>query len=327
MVFRHPPRTTAPASKIAGCRSAVLYKAYIPDRWLRNYIPRRMDDDHNDWRLPYISELNILRTNHQLHAEAAPFFYARNRFRLMLGIYPHVHCKGSAWDFVDDLASMSISKANLRLMRHIHLRVRIFDFPGDSDWCSGSPNIVLPDWNWCHHYAKSSYLDVKTALDRFADVMQGEHRLRSLSVRLHGFVLGRLDAVDRIQNALEPLGSIYGIQEVYMGRVTLDFAEKMVRVMQAKSLAVEKIPESYGKRKIRSSKGTQKKQSYKLQPYMASRYKFLAEDGNAGSGKAEGEVARRTKVCLRYALPFRVVLYYRLDSQGRVKFQEAIAPH
>ncbi|KAL8799076.1 MAG: hypothetical protein Q9182_006172 [Xanthomendoza sp. 2 TL-2023] len=321
VVYRYPRRTTAPASKIASCGGGVLYKAYIPDDRNKDSVNRDIDGDHHDWRLPYIPDLNLLLTNRQLLAEAAPFFYGGNKFHLMLGINPHARCKVPAWDFVDDLAS--ISKENLRFIRSMELRLRAFDFSGDFHLHYGVHGFVLRDWNWSRCYAKSSYLDIKAGLERFADVMRGEHRLRSLNVLIDGFIMRRFDAVDRIQNALEPLASIYGIQHVSMGRVTLDFAKKMVRAMQMKSLAVEKIPEYYGMRKIRSSGGTNEEQIYNLRPYVDSRYKFCLEDKEAETNDPVAEIAT-TNRCLPYRLPWRVVLDYQMDSQGQARFTEAI---
>ncbi|KAL8815204.1 MAG: hypothetical protein Q9223_005638 [Gallowayella weberi] len=252
----------------------------------RSCVSRTVDGDHHDWRLPYIPDLNLLLTNRQLHAEAAPYFYGRNKFHLMLGIHPHTHCKVPAWDFVDDLAS--ISKQHLRFMRSIELHVRAFDFSGDFHWHFRTRDFVLRDWNWSRCYAKSSYLGVKAGLDRFADAMRGEYRLHSLNVVIGGFIKGT--------------------------------------AMQMKSLAVEKIPEYHGRRKMKSSRGTNKEQLYKLQPYVESRFKFCLEDRKAGTGNAAAEIVT-TKPCLPYRLPWRVVLDYQLDSQGQARFTEAITPH
>ncbi|KAI4241235.1 MAG: hypothetical protein L6R40_004651 [Gallowayella cf. fulva] len=311
-VYRAPPRTTVPLPRIASCGGGVAYMAHIPEQ-RRRHIFESCDAEHHDCYVPHIPDLALLLANRQIHAEAAPFFYGRNVFRIRLGINPHLHCQKPVWDLVDDLAD--ISKRNLKFMRFVRLDVRAFDFSGDFREYFRHASHPRYLWDWPTHYAKSSYLDVKARLERFAEGVRGEHRLRLLAVRIDGYIRQRFDAIDRIQNVLEPLASIYGIEHVIIGGVTYEFAARMVRAMEMRSLAVEKIPETYGK-KVTGSRKTKKVQLYKTRRYMESSYKFLFENGEDWPWRTSDRIARKARSYGGGGLPWKVVLCYELDREG-----------
>ncbi|KAL8754630.1 MAG: hypothetical protein Q9199_004214 [Rusavskia elegans] len=271
---RNPPRTTAPTSKIASCGSGVVWEADIFDREPNGGYEGT--DEHHDSRVSNITDLAIFLINHQIYAEAAPLFYGRNRFLLRVGIHPHTHCNAPNWDLVDD--TEGIREDHLRAMRHILLAVRIFDD-------IGYHRVHL---NWPTTFVKNSCIDVRTRLERFATMLKEEHNIRSLSIGCEGFIPSQMRlevhlprpimSVKAIQNVLEPLGNIYGVQCVAIGGVTLEFAIKMVNAMQRRwSSAVKKNKEPYRTRQRRGPKGRKIEQRYRSQPWFHSRYTFAEE--------------------------------------------------
>ncbi|KAL8913654.1 MAG: hypothetical protein Q9171_001619 [Xanthocarpia ochracea] len=255
-VYRNPPRTTAATSEVVSCGSGVLCKADIPDQQPGDIYERT--DNHHSSSCPFIPDLDLLLVSRRFYAEAAPIFYKRNHFLLHVGILPHIHCKAQVWDLVDDTAG--IHEIHLRLMRHIRLVVRVFDL-------NGRKGVV-----------KESYINVRNRLERFADRMRGKHGIRVLKIRCERHGSKRSISPNDFQNVLEPLGSIYGVQRVAIGGVTLGFAVKMVNAMQVDFLAVQKEEEPYGTRMIKRPKGKRVVQRYRLQPWFHSRYTFLLEE-------------------------------------------------
>ncbi|KAL8733449.1 MAG: hypothetical protein Q9166_002075 [cf. Caloplaca sp. 2 TL-2023] len=315
-VYRYPHRTTAPASKIASCGCGVLYDACTP-----YYDPDQVYDwelEHHDCSFPTIPDLNLLLVNRQIYAEAAPFFYGGNQFLLAIGIMPHYHCKAQVWDFVDDLKD--IRKEHLRLMRSIRLRVRVFDFSGRSHHVL----TLQGEWKWPRDWAKKSYLAVRERLESFAAIMRSKHSLSFVTVFIDGFLSAHFDEVDRIQNALEPLASIYGIKYVAVGGVTLDFAKRLVYAMQMDHLVVEKIPELHVRRKLRGSRRGRGKHLYQLRPYMDSRYKFGMEAEEGAPLRPKGEIVTKVRGRDKRTLRWRVVVDYRQDPHGRAVMTEVI---
>ncbi|KAL8937030.1 MAG: hypothetical protein Q9211_003893 [Gyalolechia sp. 1 TL-2023] len=285
-LYRENSRTVAHDSKIGRCGSGVVYHAFIPDRPLwdvdRWGSEDGEDDEWSDHSPKSRSERRpaILFVNRQVYAEAAPIFYRTNLFRLRIGISPHIDCREWKWDLVDDLTS--IKHENLKLIRRMHLKVRIFDSSGapSSVLSHGLDNGRVPiedrDWWWPKEYSRSSYLAVTSRLKAFADQMRAEHSLLCLRIYYDGWVLGR--PLDRkyYQTVLEPLATIFGIPKVQALGVRRNFARKIARAMKAEFLAVEEIPEAYGTRIIRR-KGKTVEERYKLRAYYDSRYKFLLE--------------------------------------------------
>ncbi|KAI4239080.1 MAG: hypothetical protein LQ349_000624 [Xanthoria aureola] len=271
---RTPPRTTAPTSKIANCGSGVVWEAAIFDEGPNGDFEGT--DEHHDSPATDIADLALLLVDHQVYAEAAPLFYGRNRFLLRVGVHPHTHCNAPNWDLVDD--TESIRNDHLREMRHILLAVRIFDD-------IGYHRVHL---NWPTTFVKTSCIDIRTRLERFATRLTEKHHIRSLSIGCEGFLLSKMRlkvhlpkpvmSMKAIQNVLEPLGRIYGIECVAIGGVTLDFAIKMVNAMQRRwSSAVTKNEELYRTRKRRGPKGKIIEQQYLAQPWFQSRYTFAEE--------------------------------------------------
>ncbi|KAL8704006.1 MAG: hypothetical protein Q9201_002811 [Fulgogasparrea decipioides] len=264
-VYRGPSRTTAPAAEVDECGSGAVYHLDVPERDDSRH-PHEFNEDFNGaYDVP---NLALFLVNHQTRAEVARIFYARNRFHLNLGVKPHIHCQKQLWDFVDDL--VGINKDDLKLIRHMQIAVRVFDAP------LAEPPSTVNRFKWpSRKLEQSSYTDVWRRLQAFADIMQGNHNLESLVVRIDGFVLAGSPNPERIQHALEPLASIYGIRNVKIGGVKPDFACRMVWAMQTAFLTVEKLEEAYGKRK---AQGRRAKVLYNLRAYHDFRYWFRLDE-------------------------------------------------
>ncbi|KAL8995039.1 MAG: hypothetical protein Q9188_006905 [Gyalolechia gomerana] len=271
---------------MGGCGSGIVYHAFIPDRPLWDMDRWGSEDwEGDEWSGHWPKSRSerrpaIFFVNRQVYAEAAPIFYRINLFRLSIGICPHIDCREWKWDLVDDLTSFK--HENLKLIRRMQIKVRVFDSPG-------SPSSVLPDgldngrvhiedrdWWWPKEYSRSSYLAVNSRLKAFADLMRAEHSLLCLGIFYYGWVLGRPLDRECYQTVLEPLATIFGIRDVKIYGVERGFATKIAKAMEADFLAVEEIAEAYGTRMIRRKRKTVEER-YKLRAYYDSRYKFLLE--------------------------------------------------
>ncbi|KAL8728074.1 MAG: hypothetical protein Q9181_005473 [Wetmoreana brouardii] len=264
-VYRGPSRTTASAAEVDECGSGAVYHLDVPERDDSHYPHESNEDFNGAYDVP---NLALFLVNHQMRAEVARIFYGRNIFYLNLGVKPHIHCQKKLWDFVDDL--VGINKDDLKLIRHMQIAVRVFDSPGPE------PPSVVNRFKWpSRKWEQSSYTDVWRRLQAFADIIQGNHNLQSLVVRIDGFVLAGSPNPVRIQHALEPLASIYGIKNVKIGGVKPDFAFRMLWAMQTAFLTVENLGEAYGKRK---AQGRRAKVLYNLRAYHDLRYWFHLDE-------------------------------------------------
>ncbi|KAL8772147.1 MAG: hypothetical protein Q9209_002582 [Squamulea sp. 1 TL-2023] len=265
-VYRNPPRTIvpAPSKNIASCGSGMIYNADIPGQKFYEIYERA--DEHHSIRFPQIPDLDILLANRQIYDEAAPIFYCRNKFLLRVGIHPHLHCKAPSWDTVDD--TLGISEGYLKIIRHIRLSVRVFDDTGYD-----GVNLY-----WRKPRFKKSYIDVRNSLEKFTDKMHGKHNIRSLTIACEGLAPGICRAVQVVQNVLEPLGGIYGVERAAIEGVTLGFAVKMVNALRMEISVVQKNEETYGTRTRKGPKGTIITHRYRLQPWYQPRYTFLLEE-------------------------------------------------
>ncbi|KAL8934860.1 MAG: hypothetical protein Q9216_005695 [Gyalolechia sp. 2 TL-2023] len=309
--YRNPSRTVARGSKIRACGSGIFYRAYfhdpraLPPLWaIKGWGDQDWEDDW--WRAhpPKTRSVHcspLFFINRQVYSEAASFFYRTNVFCLSVGIDPHVECRDFGWDLVDDLTS--IKYENLKLIRRMHLKIRIFDsagfpstvFPNGLDHTV--PHIDDRDWWWPPEYSRSSYLAVNRRLKAFADLIRPGHGLDCLKIFYYGWIIGR--PLDRgcYQTVLEPLANIFGVRKVECSGVEPDFGTKIARAMQADFLAVEEVPEAYGTRIVKR-KGKTVEERYKLMAYYDSRYRFLLEDEDSSSS-GSGNECRRIKKTLR----------------------------
>lgn len=272
-MYRNPSRTTAPPAKIGQCGSGIVYEARIYAR-----DPRRADDWKNDsYQTHRVPDLAILTVSRQIYAEAAYALYSENSFEFWQGVRPHRCCQEHVWDLVDDIAS--VNRNYLMSIRTMRLNVRIFDSP----W-SLSLAVYNSARKWPDPYTRSSFLAVQDQLRTFADKVREKHSIHKLNVSYCGYICTQPRQLDRLQNVLEPLSSIYGIDMAIVFGVTEEFGVKMGKAMTAKSLAVEKVPDTYGTRR---AKGKRTKLLYKLKPYYKSKYDFHLKDVIEASGEQD----------------------------------------
>lgn len=211
----------------------------------------------------------LLLVNSQFHDTGARVLYGSNTFLFSIGIHMDVGCHrrftcyGSRLeDFPSDDYKLNDNISNLapqylRLVKHCGLHVQLLRVSAE--------------------ITRRSYFRVAERLKNVAGRLSEGHNLKRLDIVYHELDL-KGDSPRRengyYQNVLEPLGTIYGIPEIYMaGNTKYDLAPKLMRALQGDHVACVATEVKYGFRKVRNARsGRRKRHQYRLGKFYDSGY-------------------------------------------------------